>query len=291
MRRLKIRYAIYVFVALICTTLGAQDARVRPQFVVASIRPVTKGQIYDPAIAKAFQEARRNTLRGGEITMTGSDRVHLEGWPLLDLIAAAYGVRVSQVSGPSWLSDQCFDIEALVPVGTQKGELDIMLQSLLEERFALRVHRITQTKQGYALTVAKGGPKLTPAELPHDPSQGLNGKEHDGQATQGLAAMTKQMKSTLNNDKSGAGFAMSSWSSITLEELAHRLDQFTKAPVVNETGLAGKYSMIIEVSNDPYGSGNTIFNAIEDLGLKLKSRKVPIEIVVVDQVSKAPTAN
>jgi uncharacterized protein (TIGR03435 family) len=285
------RYAICVFVVLICTTLGAQDVRGRPQFVVASVRPVTKSQIDDPAIAKLFQEARRNTLRGGEITITGSDRVHLDDWPLLDLIAAAYDVRISQVSGPAWLSDKSFDIEALVPVGTQKGELNAMLQSLLEERFALRVHRITQTKQGYALIVGKGGPKLTPAELPRDPFQKLNGKEQDGQAMQGLMATTKQMKSTLNNDKSGAGFTVSSWSSITLEELAHRLDQFTKAPVVDETGLTGKYSMTIEISNDPYGSGNTIFDAIEDLGLKLKPHKVPIETVIVDQASKAPTAN
>ena len=76
--------------------------------------------------------------------MTGPNRVRLQNWALLDLIAAAYSVRATQVSGPAWLSDQVFDIEAKVPDGTPKDELNAMLQSLLEERFGLKVHRNTK---------------------------------------------------------------------------------------------------------------------------------------------------
>ena len=116
--------------------------------------------------------------------MTGPDRVHLENWALLDMIAAAYGVRTTQVSGPAWLSDQCFDVEAKVPDGTPKEELNVMLQSLLEDRFGLIVHRSTQTVPGYALVVGKDGPKLKPAAPPPAPAPGLTGEERMAQMKQ-----------------------------------------------------------------------------------------------------------
>jgi uncharacterized protein (TIGR03435 family) len=55
--------------------------------------------------------------------------------------------------------------------------------------------------------------------------------------------------------------------------------------------LAGKYSVSIETSTNRDGTGVTVFDAVEKLGLKLEPRKVTVETVVVDQVSKTPTAN
>ena len=78
---------------------------------------------------------------------------------------------------------------------------------------------------------------------------------------------------------------------VTTEELAARLVRYAEAPVVDATGLTGKYSVTIEVSNNGDEPGNTIFQAVEKLGLKLEPRQVTIEAVVVDQVSKSPTAN
>ncbi len=90
---------------------------------------------------------------------------------MLDLIAAAYRVRATQVSGPAWLSHQSFDVEAKLRCGAQKEELNAMLQSLLEECFGLKAHRDTRTGQGFALVVGKGGPKLKPAEPLPDPQK------------------------------------------------------------------------------------------------------------------------
>ncbi len=86
-------------------------------------------------------------------------------------------MRASQVSGPAWLSDQSFDIEAKVPAGAPKEELNAMLQSLLEERFGLKVRRDTRTLQGFDLVVGKNGPKLKPAEPPPAPVQGATEEE------------------------------------------------------------------------------------------------------------------
>ena len=69
-----------------------------------------------------------------------------------------------------------------------------MLQSLLEERFGLKVHRDTQTKQGFALVVGKNGPKLKPAEPPPAPAQGLTAEEQRTQQAQArIGEMQKRM--------------------------------------------------------------------------------------------------
>jgi len=79
--------------------------------------------------------------------------------------------------------------------------------------------------------------------------------------------------------------------SITTEGLAARLVRFAGAPVVDETGLTGKYSVTIETWKNADVLGGTVFDTVDKLGLKLEPRKVTVETVVVDQVSKTPTAN
>jgi uncharacterized protein (TIGR03435 family) len=263
---------------------------VRPQFEVASVKPVAKSETQ--GAAAVLQEVMRNRRASGMIPMTASDRVHLENWTLLDLVAAAYSVRATQVFGPAWLSDRGFDIEAKVPDGTLKQELNAMLQSLLEDRFGLKVHRATKTGQGFALTVGKNGPKLQPSQPPPVPAQELTEEEQKAQASQKaqavLAAMMKRMK---ESSAPRVGFNTESWGSITTEELAAQLVRFAQAPVIDETGLTGKYSVTIETSTNADVPGGTVFDAVEKLGLKLEPQKVTIYIVIVDQVSKNPTPN
>jgi uncharacterized protein (TIGR03435 family) len=228
------------------------------------------------------------------IPMDGQDRVHLENWTLLDLIAAAYQVRASEVTGPGWLSEDCFEIEAKVPPGAAQSELNAMLQSLLEDRFGLKVHRAAQAAEGYALVVGKDGPKLK-ASQPAPPAAApeLTPEEQKAQLEQkmqeNMAARMKQMQ-----EKSavvGPGLSRQSFSSITMGDLAASLMRPAGAPVVDATGLTGKYTVTIETWKNPDVPGGTIFDAVEKLGLKLEPRKVSVETVVVDQVSKMPTAN
>jgi uncharacterized protein (TIGR03435 family) len=229
--------------------------------------------------------------------MTGPDRVRLQNWALLDLIAATYSVRATQVSGPAWLSDQIFDIEATVPVGTPKEELNAMLQSLLEERFGLKVHRGPKTGPGFALVVGKDGPKLEPATPPPAtpppaPAQDLTDEEKKAQLQQKmLADMAAKRKLRQESGTRLGSFSGESWPSITTEELAAQLVRYAEAPVIDETGLTGKYSVHIETSTNADGLVATVFDAVEKLGLKLEPRKVTVDTVVVDQVSKTPTAN
>ena len=100
------------------------------------------------------------------IPMRNPGRVQITEWPLHLLIAAAYRMRDHQVSGPAWMKNQYFTIEATVPFGTLQDQLRAMLQRFLTERFGLTLHRETREVSGFALCVGKSGPKLEPFAPP-----------------------------------------------------------------------------------------------------------------------------
>ena len=288
------RYLICVAIVLVCTTSRAQSPATRPKFEVASVKPTAKDETSDGQLSQLMREIDRNHRRPGEIPMTGTNRVRLKNWALLDLIAAAYSVRATQISGPDWLSDQGFDIEVTVPEGTPRAELNAMMQSLLEERFGLKAHRATKTGKGFALTVSKDGPRLTPA-APPVPVEGLSDQELNTQLQQNakanMAAMAKRMREATEAGTPPGSVNSVGWRSITTGELAAQLVRFTEAPVIDETGLTGKYSVTLETSKNADGSGTSVFDAVAKLGLRLEPRKVTAETVIVDQVSKSPTPN
>ncbi len=230
--------------------IAAQTAAV-PSFEVASIRP-----------------ASPDATDFGVDTDPGLLRV--EAQPLRAIVRVAYGVNESQVvGGPKWADSDRFDItgRANGPAGTR--ELFAMLQSLLADRFKLAIHRETRTAQGYALVVAKGGVKMQKSESTESNSHGGRGRI-DAQ-----------------------GFSM--------RQLAERLTRVMRAPVEDATETPGgfNFSLIwnpddpsakplsadrsaIEDSNAP-----SIFTAIqEQLGLKLESRKVTMEVIVIDRAEK-----
>jgi uncharacterized protein (TIGR03435 family) len=78
----------------------------------------------------------------------------------------------------------------------------------------------------------------------------------------------------------------------TLAEFAESPGRMAGGPVVDETGVTGKYNFSIETGSgtddDP---GQTGFEAVEKLGLHLAPRKVPVDILVIDNVSRTPVAN
>jgi len=259
--------------ALICMNLRAQSP---PAFEVSSVKPAANDQA--SGLGTRLREMMRSGRPPGMIPMDNPGRVRLENWALLDLIAAAYRVRATQVSGPAWLADQGFDIEAKLRPGTPKEALNGMLQSLLEERFGLKVHRDKRTGEGFALVVGKSGPKLKSAEPPPEPQQRM-------------ADLPKRMQEDQASGTPRVGLSRANFPSISSEQLAFQLERFAEAPVADETGLTGKYHVVIETWKNADVPGGTVFDAVENLGLKLVGRKVSIDTVVVDRVNKMPIEN
>jgi uncharacterized protein (TIGR03435 family) len=146
-----------------------------------------------------------------------------------------------------------------------EGRLGPLLQSLLEDRFRLKVHREDRPSTVYSLVVAKNGPKLKPGDTAN-PSMGNS--LQDG-------------KMVLKAD----GLSMGS--------LARFLSRQAGRPVVDKTGLTGAYDVKLEWSPDQNAdsAAESIFSAMqEQLGLRIEATKAPVNFVVVDSVER-PSEN
>lgn len=196
--------------------------------------------------------------------------------------------------GPSWIRSERFQITAKAE-GTPTYAMmrGPMVQSILEDRFKLKVHRETREVPGYVLAVAKGGPKLQPLtegtcipqpkdvlDLPITPASSERACRHFGF---GMAGQYKV-------DAEG----------ISIEEFARIfLSSSVRQLVANKTGIAGLFDFRTEWSVPdlsanlaPQGNGGppSIFTVLEQLGLRLESSKVSVQILVIDSVEK-PTEN
>jgi uncharacterized protein (TIGR03435 family) len=272
---------VRLFIPIFCGSVALAQTP-KPAFEVASVKPAAEQS--GPGGLREAMRAMMRSRSAGFIPLDDPGRMRLTNWPLRDIIASAYRIPVDQVSGPSWMADQYFDIEARIPEGG-KAQVNEMLQALLEERFGLKSHRESKTESGYALVVAKGGPKLSLAsptpEPPSDP------EERKQRAQEAAMASLKKMQA---NPRKGSWRSMHA--SITMTELCSRLMAEVHSPVVDQTGIDGKYDIVIETSTgNPDEPDVTVFDAVAKMGLKLESRKVTVETLVVDQVLKTPVSN
>lgn len=187
---------------------------------------------------------------------------------LRDLMCRAYGLQPAQIEGgPGWINSETYDISATVtPPDPQYARRRLMLQTLLEERFKLAIHREQKELPVYALVVGANGPKLREAEGPNSPDT-----TYDKAGTHLRGKMSAQVL---------AGY------------LAAHMGQ----RVLNETGLKGTFDIALDFTLDDRPqtgdeSAPSVFTAVkEQLGLKLEARKAPVETVVIDHVEK-PTEN
>jgi uncharacterized protein (TIGR03435 family) len=191
----------------------------------------------------------------------------LNGFPLTVALAEAYGVKMDQIAGPSWLEADCFSINARLPEGAARDQVPAMLQALLKERFKLAAHKESHPAPGYALVVDKSGPKMKPS----DPDSPEIGKVAFGMGSSGM------MKG-----------------STRISVLVRTLSRSLHAPVEDLTGLEGPYD--IDLSWTPDGvedrQGPDIFTAVrESLGLRLEPRKEQVITLVIDHIERVPVEN
>jgi uncharacterized protein (TIGR03435 family) len=132
----------------------AASGPARPEFDVASLKP------------HQFAAARGGGRGGVNMTRVTSDpgRITLQAIRAEELIEFAYGFPAERVEGqPSWLYQDSYDIAATTPLATSLADHKLMLQTLLEERLALKVRRSSQEGPVYALVSSKK-PKLSPSK-------------------------------------------------------------------------------------------------------------------------------
>jgi uncharacterized protein (TIGR03435 family) len=183
------------------------------------------------------------------------------------VITEAYDIPYYRLSGINRLPDRRFHFVATIPRGTTREQFHQMLQNLLAERFKLSVHRETREMETLRLVVADGGPKL---------------KAY----VEGEPPMERKM--------SGAGMYYQEQGR-TMGEFADYASGYFGRPVIDDTGLRGKYDFNIWFNIDPdtlASTGSpTLPGAIRSLGLKVEPRKGQVEFLVVDHAEKTPTEN
>jgi uncharacterized protein (TIGR03435 family) len=198
-----------------------------------------------------------------------SNRLTMRHTMLKSLICEAYGVDYNKIAGgPVWLDSEHYDLSAKVEGDARLTEKQMapMLRNLLKERLHLVVHTEPRIVPGYALVIAKGGPRL----------QANKGAPFGG--TKGIAELKFQ--------------------NVSAEYVAQVIETAIKHPVIDKTGLGGMYDFDLKFTpenapiDSPYSNFRSIFSAIqEQLGLKLTPQKVPVDYLVIDRVDRVPTRN
>lgn len=263
--------------------LSQTVSETRPRFAVVSIKPNRSG------CCPVFGVG--NGAGGGKYVT------------LKMLIALAYRVQQFQISGgPTWIDSDRFDIEGKVE--DPKADFDqlrLMLRSVFEDRFSLKLHHETKRTSVYALVPVNGGPNL---ELSADQSS----PDINGPAPKGAGP---------NHGAIRMGAGTIAGNAVTLSLFARMLSQRLDRPVVDRTNLTGRFNILLqwapsETENrfDPGGSefqesiidttgrsvsvdhsGPSIFSAIQQqMGLRLQSAKAAVEFLVIDHVDK-PSQN
>ena len=258
----------------------AQSTEARPKFEVASVKP-------------------SNLADRRPLYQVGPDgRLTVVNFTLKMLIQKAYGIKLLQISGgPRWIGSDLFDIEAKPEASAKRDQVNLMLQSLLAERFQLVTRRDTREMPVYALVAAKNGPKFKESNE-SDPSI-------IDFAARGITPPVRRPPVTVI--RRGLLHAQEA----TMTGFAFQLSEILGRMVVDKTGLTAKYDLKVEWQPDEnqianfnamrvaegYGApapdslGPSLFNALqEQLGLKLESEKGPVEMLVVERIER-PLAN
>jgi uncharacterized protein (TIGR03435 family) len=241
------------------------------------------------------------TADPGQITWTYAN--------LKSMLVTAYDVKAYQINGPAWLDTERYDVVAKVPAGATKQQVKVMWQNLLAERFGVKLHHQPKEFQVEELVIAKDGPKLK--ETTWDPATPLPPgppKSKGGQLFSPGAVVTIFPGPTAKAHLVAKAQPMS--------KLADMLGNDLRLPVLDRTGLTGLYDFNLDYTIDlsgfvlpppPPGAptpaaappGNNASDPGPDfatvvqqqLGLKLVATKANLDVLVIDQAEKVPTAN
>jgi uncharacterized protein (TIGR03435 family) len=276
----------------------AQSAAPRPEFEVASIRPVgPTEQRVDLGMHVDGAQVRFNFLS------------------LRDCMRIAYQMKDYQFVGPDWIGSDRYNITAKLPAGAGQDQVREMLQNLLLDRFKMTVHHDTKDFPVYALVPGKNGIKLKESAPDAADAAGVAAKPALDVKASGSAA---GVFVDLGNgsfftfaDNHLVGHKMPMW------RLADMLSTFMDKPVIDMTGASTttNYDLSLEITPEDYRTmqirsalrngvslpaaaaqladlpTDSLTSALENAGLRLDSRKAAQDVIVIDKADKTPTEN
>lgn len=285
-----IRWTILALCAPV--VIYAQAAPARPEFEVASIKPVD-------SLTSAPTVNIGIRIDGAQFSCSS--------YSLKDYLRFAYNVKGYQIEGPDWIAQERYAVTAKIPDGVPRDKIREMLQAMLEQRFKIKSHRMQKDFPVYALIVDKGGLKMKEVASGGTPPSSINVKAQGGPGGVGV---------DLGN---GSAFYFAddkfTGKKLYMVTLADALSIFLDRPVVDMTGLTGAYDFEFHMSEEDYrallirsavnngvqlppqalqfmtATPDSLFSAVQLVGLKLDARKAPLDVIVIDSADKTPTEN
>lgn len=278
----------------VCCALWLAAALYPQQFEVASLKPSGPLQRAYPA---------RSIIGGPGSSSPG--QITYREHSLRDLIFQAYRVQAFQLSPPAWMETSYFDIVARIPAGASRDDLRLMLQHLLAERFALRIHTEQKAMAGYALELGDSDHKMS-------------------KSPPVSSATDSKLPAKLEVDKDGfviapagvpnifylppkEGIAYLTAARASMSMFCGYLGRLLQQPVADETGLPGAYDFRLKFAPENAASAEAIDQAgvphasdpaptlpravASQLGLKLSSKRVPVDVLVIDHCERTPVEN
>ena len=286
-----------------CCTVFGQPADAGLTFEVASVRP-----------AAPVTSGTMNVRAEGGPGTGEPEKYTVENLDFAGLVMFAYDIRRDQIVGPDWIRGERYNITARVPAGATRAQFRVMLQNLLAERFALKIHWGSRERPIFQLTAANGGPKLKESKpetpegedrpAPRKPARGPEGYPS-------LPPGDEPMMLTSSVNGGGVAAALRGRRE-TAAEIAEQLSHQLGRTVTDATGLEGRYDYTLywivapssraatAIPPDPNGSappaeeasGPTLREAIEQqLGLKLEPARGPEKTLFIDRVESKPAEN
>lgn len=249
---------------------AAQTLEAPPAFEVASVKVSENAPTGREGGGRGFFGGRGG--RGSIQASPGS--LTMRNVTLKNAVRWAYRVSEFQVSGPDWLDSARYNIVAHAPAPATEEQLQLMLQSLLADRFKLVLHRQNKEFQVYVLSPGKNGPKL---------QESTSAGEGSIETQPGRMSVVVQRT--------------------PISQMIDMLTAVLGAPVVDMTGLKGRYDVTVNLADylvDMRATGggdavdplSIVKAALEEkLGLKLESKKMPLDMLIVDSAEKVPTEN
>ena len=265
-------------------------------FEVASIRHI---EFTDQVRDEVLSGTRRPRM------LVTDTRVSITYMSLAEILRYAFRVQPWALSGPDWLDEMRFDIQATIPSGARTDQAPEMLQSLLAQRFGLVTRRVPREVSGQALIARETDARvreMTAAEL---------------------AEMARQRETakfdprTIRTDSSTLTFTpmpdgqmiQAVVKGMSMTDLARELVVAVGRPVVDRTGLNGRYEFTLELplaglqqltgaagpaagASDPGGMSSifsSMVEAVQRLGLRLESARVPVDVLVIEKMSRTAT--
>jgi uncharacterized protein (TIGR03435 family) len=259
---------ILTFAALLVLSLDhghCQDLAKPLAFEVASITPCAPGT---PAPAMEHTGMADFTFPGGRFRASATSLKFLLEW--------AYGIQPTQHSdGPAWIGIDRYDIVAKAEGNATDPQMKLMVQTLLAERFKLKLHHERKDLSAYVVSVGKTAPKLF---APKD------GETHSLR----MSVQTGPNQKPVSYRVIATRF--------TLAQLTDIFARQMESVILDQTGLDGEYDFTLDLTPDeerpnPVDATLLITAMREQLGLTLKSQKVPVDFLVIDGAEKVAAGN